>query len=85
MTTLRTRLVLMVVVISLAVAAVIVIAVQRFSADQVMRMLMEGAESPAEAQAMFDEYVGRVLVVAALVGVALGSVAAWWLDRKSVV
>jgi two-component system, OmpR family, sensor histidine kinase BaeS len=76
------RLVLLFVVLALVVAGVIVLAVLRFSADQVMHLIMEGVETPQEAQAMFDQYVIRVLLIAALVGVVLGSVAAWWLVRR---
>ena len=79
MITLRLRLVALFVLMALVVAAVIVIAVERFSADQVMRLAMETGLSEADAQAMFDSAVSRVVVIGALVGVILGSLAAWWL------
>jgi two-component system, OmpR family, sensor histidine kinase BaeS len=77
--TLRVRLVALFVLMALVVAAVIVVAVQRFSADQVMRLAMETGLSEADAQAMFDSAVGRVVLIGAIVGVVLGSLAAWWL------
>jgi signal transduction histidine kinase len=64
---------------ALVVAAVIVVAVRRFSADQVMRLAMETGLSEADAQAMFDSAVGRVVLIGAIVGVVLGALAAWWL------
>ena len=82
MTSLRTRLVLLFVGLALVVAAAIVVAVLRFSADEVMDLFMEGAATPDEAQAMFDLYVARVLVIGAAIGVIVGSVAAWWLIRR---
>ncbi len=82
MTSLRTRLVGLFVLLSLVVAGVMVVAVMRFSADQVMHLIMEGVETEAEAQARFDQYVGRVLLIGAGVGVLLGSLAAWWLVRR---
>jgi two-component system sensor histidine kinase BaeS len=77
--TLRIRLVALFVLMALVVAGVIVIAVERFSADQVMRLAMQTGLSEADAQAMFDSAVSRVVVIGALVGVLLGSLAAWWL------
>jgi signal transduction histidine kinase len=77
--TLRIRLVALFVLMALVVAAVIVIAVERFSADQVMRLAMQTGLSEADAQAMFDSAVGRVVVIGAVVGVVLGALAAWWL------
>lgn len=82
MTSLRTRLVLLFVLMALVVASVIVAAVMRFSADQVMHLIMEGVETPAEAQAMFDQYVVRVLLIGAGASVVLGSLTAWWLVRR---
>lgn len=82
MTSLRTRLVLVFVALALVVAGVIVLVVMQFSAEQIMHLIMEGADSPEEAQAMFDQYVPRVLVIGAAVGVLLGSLAAWWLVRR---
>ena len=79
MITLRVRLVALFVLMALVVAAVIVIAVERFSADQVMRLAMQTGLSEADAQAMFDSAVGRVVVIGAVVGVLLGALAAWWL------
>src|SRR5437762_1547824 len=82
MPALRLRLIGLFVVLALAVAAVIILAVERFSADQIMALAKQGGASPSEAQAMFDTYVARVLIVGALVGVALGAFAAWWLLRR---
>lgn len=82
MASLRARLVVVFVLLSLVVAGVIVVAVLLFSAEQVMHMTMEGAETPEEAQAMFDEYVARVLIIGAGAGILLGSLAAWWLIRR---
>lgn len=82
MPSLRLRLVALFVLLSLAVAAVMIAAVQFFSSDQIMRLAMASGRSAAEAQAMFDEYVGRVLLVGAAAGVLLGVFAAWWLLRR---
>jgi len=82
MPSLRLRLIGLFVVLALAVAAVMILAVERFSADQIMALAKQGGASPSEAQAMFDTYVARVLIVGALVGVALGAFAAWWLLRR---
>ncbi len=79
---LRVRLTATFVALSLLVAGVIVVAVQRFSAEGVMHLAMEAGRSVEEAQSMFDTYVGRVVLVAAGVGVVLGVVAAWWLMRR---
>jgi two-component system, OmpR family, sensor histidine kinase BaeS len=67
---------------TLIVAAVIVGAVRWFSADQIAHLLMEGVDSQAEAQAMVDEYLGRVVVIGAVAGVMLGAATAWWLMRR---
>lgn len=79
MRSLRTRLVLLFLVLALSVVGVILLAVIRFSADQVMHLIMEGVATPEEAQAMFDAYVLRVLLIGAAVGIILGGLAAWWL------
>src|SRR5918999_116608 len=76
---LRARLIGLFVLVSLLVAGVIVFAVMQFSADAIMKMAMEGADSPEEARAMFDAYVARVLVIAAATGIGLGTIASWWL------
>jgi len=80
--TLSARLVGLFIVLSLLVAAIIVLAVVQFSADQVMHLLVQGAGTAKQAQAMFDQYVIRVMLIGALAGVVLGSVAAWWLVRR---
>jgi two-component system sensor histidine kinase BaeS len=80
--TLRARLVLAVVLASVIVALVVVVAVQKFSTEQITRLLMEGVETEAEARAMAEEYVGRVVAIAAVAGVALGSIVAFWLVRR---
>ena len=82
MTSLRTRLIGLFVLLSLVVAGVIVAAVLRFSSEQVMSLLMEGNHTPAEAHAMFDMYVVRVLLIGALAAVLLGSAAASLLVRR---
>ena len=82
MTSLRTRLIALFVLIALLVAGVIVFAVLQFSAEQVMHLIMQGADTPEEAQAMFDQYVVRVLLIGAGAGILLGSLAAWWLVRR---
>src|SRR5919109_3520330 len=82
MRTLRARLIGLFVLISLLVAGVIVFSVLQFSAEQVMHLIMGGADTPEEAQAMFDAYVVRVLLIGAGSGILLGSLAAWWLVRR---
>jgi len=82
MPSLRLRLIGLFVVLALAVAGVMILAVERFSADQIMALAKQGGASPAQAQAMFDTYVARVLVVGAIAGVLLGALAAWWLLRR---
>jgi two-component system, OmpR family, sensor histidine kinase BaeS len=82
MRSLRVRLVVLFVGLALVVAGAIVVAVLRFSADEVMGLFMEGAATPEEAQAMFDLYVARVLLIGAAIGIVVGSVAAWWLIRR---
>lgn len=82
MTSLRVRLVGLFALVSLAVAGVMIAAVQRFSSEQIMHLAMRSGLSATEAQAMFDRYVGQVLLIGAAVGVALGAFAAWWLLRR---
>ncbi len=82
MSSLRLRLIALFVLLSLVVAAVMIAAVQRFSSEQITHLAMAGGLSAAEAQAMFDQYVGRVLLVGAAAGVLLGVLAAWWLLRR---
>lgn len=82
MTTLRFRLVLAVVITALIVAGVIVVAVRWFSTEQIAHLLMEGEHSETEARAMVDEYLVRVVAIAALAGVTLGGLTAWWLVRR---
>jgi signal transduction histidine kinase len=82
MTTLRARLIGLFVLLALAVAGVMIFAVERFSSEQIMKLAMASGSSPAEAQAMFDMYVGRVLFVGAVVGVVLGVAISWWLLRR---
>ncbi len=82
MNTLRARLVLAMLVTSLIVAAVIVASVRVFSAEQITHLLMEGVGSEAEARAMTDDYLGRVVIIGALAGLVLGGITAWWLARR---
>jgi signal transduction histidine kinase len=82
MTTLRARLILAVVLASVVVAIVVVVAVQRFSTEQITQLLMEGIETEAEARAMADQYIGRVVAIGAAAGVALGTIIAYWLVRR---
>ncbi|MGH3116572.1 MAG: hypothetical protein ACRDQ2_05560, partial [Gaiellales bacterium] len=82
MPSLRARLIALFVLMSVLVAGVIVFAVFQFSAEQVMHLIMEGADTPEEAQAMFDQYVARVVLIGAGAGILLGSLAAWWLVRR---
>ena len=79
---LRLRLIGLFVLTALVVAAVIIFAVERFSADALMELMMEGSDSPEEAQLMFDQYVGRVLLIGAGVAVVLGSLTGWWFLRR---
>jgi signal transduction histidine kinase len=82
MPTLRLRLIGLFALLALAVAAVMILAVQRFGSEQIMHLAMEAGASETEAQAMFDRYVGQVLLIGAGVGVVLGGLAAWWLLRR---
>ena len=79
---LRLRLIGLFVLTALVVAAVIIFAVDRFSAAALMDLMIEGSESPEEAQLMFDQYVGRVLLIGAGVAVVLGSLTGWWFLRR---
>jgi two-component system, OmpR family, sensor histidine kinase BaeS len=79
---LRARLVLAIVLVSVLVAVVIVLAVQWFSMERLAELLMEGVDSPEEADAMVEEYVGGVVAIGALAAVALGGLTAWWLARR---
>jgi two-component system, OmpR family, sensor histidine kinase BaeS len=82
MSTLRGRLVLAMIVTSLIVAAVILVAVRWFSTEQIAHLLMEGVDSEAEAQAMADQYIGRVVAIGAVAGLVLGAITAWWLAQR---
>jgi signal transduction histidine kinase len=82
MPTLRLRLIGLFALLALAVATVMILAVQRYGSEQIMHLAMEAGASEAEAQAMFDRYIGRVLLIGAGVGVVLGGLAAWWLLRR---
>jgi signal transduction histidine kinase len=82
MTTLRARLIALFVLLALAVAGVMIFAVEQFSSEQIMKLAMQSGSSPEQAQAMFDQYVGRVVLIGAVVGVILGVAAAWWLLRR---
>jgi len=82
MTTLRVRLIALFVVLAVAVAGVMIFAVGQFSSEQIMKLAMQAGSSATQAQAMFDQYVGRVLLIGAAVGVLLGAAVAWWLLRR---
>src|SRR5579859_1664106 len=82
MPSLRLRLIGLMVALALAVAGVMILAVERFSADQIMQLATRSGASPAEAQAMFDAYVSRVLLIGAGLGVVLGALIAFWLLRR---
>lgn len=82
MPSLRLRLIVTFVALTLAVAGVMFLAVQQFSSEQIMHLAMAAGSSEADAQAMFDQYIGRVLLIGAGVGVVLGGLAAWWLLRR---
>lgn len=82
MGSLRWRLVAMFGITALVVAVVMYAAVQRFSAEQIMHLAMQSGVSAAEAQAMFDDIVGRVLLIGAGAGVLIGVISAWWLLRR---
>jgi signal transduction histidine kinase len=82
MFSLRLRLIGLFVILALVVAGVMIVAVQQFSSDQVMHLAVQAGSSPEQAQAMFDQAVGRVLLLGAVVGLILGVLAAWWLLRR---
>lgn len=82
MLSLRLRLIGLWVLLALVMAAVMFVAVERFSSEQVKALAMAAGSSADEAQAMFDQYVGQVLIFGAAVGLVLGSLAAWWLLRR---
>ncbi|MGH2385310.1 MAG: hypothetical protein ACRDGB_09720, partial [Candidatus Limnocylindria bacterium] len=82
MASLRLRLIGLWVLLALVVAVTMFLAVERFSSEQVMKLAMAAGSSADEAQAMFDEYVGQVLILGAAVGLMLGALAAWWLLRR---
>jgi signal transduction histidine kinase len=75
-------LVLASVLTSVLVAMVIVLAVQWFSMERIADLLMEGVDSPAEADAMVQQYVGSVVAIGAVAAISLGSLTAWWLARR---
>jgi two-component system sensor histidine kinase BaeS len=82
MPTLRLRLIGMFILLMLAVAGVMILAVQRFGSEQIMQLAVQSGSSEAEARAMFDKYIGGVLLLGAAVSVVLGAAAAWWLLRR---
>ncbi len=82
MSSLRIRLVLAMLATSLIAAAVILASVRWFSTEQIMHLLMAGATSEAEARAMVDENIARVVAIGALAGVVLGGISATWLARR---
>jgi signal transduction histidine kinase len=82
MRSLRTRITLVLVLASLLAASVVVLAVQLFSMERVSELLMLGVKDAAEADAMVEQYVGRVVAIGAFVGVVVGGLVAWWLARR---
>ncbi len=82
MPSLRARLIALSVILTLGVAGVMFFAVEQFSSEQIMKLAMQAGSSAQEAQGMFDQYVGRVLLIGAGVGVLLGVLLAWWLLRR---
>jgi len=82
MASLRLRLIGLWVLLALVMAVIMFVAVERFSSEQVMKLAMAAGSSADEAQAMFDQYVGQVLILGAAVGLVLGALAAWWLLRR---
>jgi signal transduction histidine kinase len=77
MTSLQVRLALAILVTSLGVAAIILVAVRAYSSEQIAHLIMEGATSETEAQAMVDEYLVRVVLIAGLAGIVLSAAGAW--------
>jgi len=82
MRTLRFRLVVAIVIGSLVAVAVIVAAVQWFTTQDLMKLLVAGVDTEAEARLMVDTYLWRVVAIAAVVGLTLGSLIAWWVVRR---
>jgi len=82
MASLRLRLIGLWVLLALVMAVIMFAAVERFSSEQVTELAMAAGWSEADAQAMFDQSVGQVLILGAAVGLVLGSLAAWWLLRR---
>ncbi|HEY8179681.1 MAG TPA: ATP-binding protein, partial [Candidatus Limnocylindria bacterium] len=82
MKSLRTQLTLALVLTSVLAAGVVVLAVQLFSMERVAELLMLGVKDAAEADAMVEQYVGRVVAIGAVAGVLLGGLVAWWLVRR---
>jgi len=82
MPTLSLRLFGLFLLLALLVAGAIVLAVLLFSAEQVRHLMMQGVGTAEQAQAMFDQYVMRVMLVGAAAGTLLGSLAAWWLVHR---
>jgi two-component system sensor histidine kinase BaeS len=82
MPSLRLRLIGLWVLLALVMAVIMFVAVARFSSKQVMELAMAAGSSETEAQAMFDQYVGQVLILGAAVGLVLGALAASWLLRR---
>jgi signal transduction histidine kinase len=60
----------------------VVLAVQLFSMERISELLMLGVRDAAEADAMVEQYVGRVVAIGAIVGVLVGGAVAWWLARR---
>lgn len=82
MPSLRLRLIGLWLLLAVVVAAIMFIAVERFSSEQIMALAVAAGSSADQAQAMFDQYVGQVLIFGAAVGLVLGALAAWWLLRR---
>ena len=82
MSSLRARITLVLVLASLLAAGVVVLAVQLFSMERISELLMLGVRDAAEADAMVEQYVGRVVAIGAVAGVLVGGLVAWWLARR---
>lgn len=82
MRSLRAQIIAALILTSVLAAGVVVVAVQLFSMERVAELLMLGVRDAAQADAMVEQYVGRVVAIGAIAGVLLGGLVAWWLARR---